>query len=579
MLKSCRSAYFFVSLCVKNKIQKRTPTTCKGSTNNGLKQVLGQISSLIHAKCKDWQIKLEGMYQTDASLVVTVSSRGHTASCPCCGHKSSSVHSYRPRKLQDLEFLGKEVILQVKARHFRCSNPGCNKKTFAEPLRMASPYMRTTHDVYERIRHESLNQPAASAVRTLSYQHIRTSASTCHRLVRRIGTSNPEVHTSGYVGIDDFAKKKGHVYACEIVDHYTRDTLAVFDSRYGSEISDWLSAHPEIKLVTRDGSQSYADIITAASPDIVQVSDRFHLIKNLRDTAVDLVKDLMGRKKQKVEYPYPTEEEAYSLILDDMLSMGEEKHRARVREYYQIRKLKDEGKSVAEISRQLDFTPQKVYKRLHTDISKVLSGDQMKVLSHARRMAHIIASRKITSETVCKHLDGALSSTLVHRCMRSVTRKYSELRKDVRDSNESRKEKAVKVSKSAIWNYMLTGKTTSKKLLLLSKTHPHVAQVMDICIHFCNMIHDKEGAPDVYTWIKEAEGCKYSKIYSFAQYIKNDAKAVEQAYLTNFSNALLEGNVNRAKAIKRSMYNRAGIAPLRAKMIYQGRTQALKFCT
>lgn len=552
---------------------------CKYSTKNGLKQVLGQVSRLIRAKCKDWQVKLEGMYQTESGLVVTASPRGHTALCPCCGRRSHSVHSYRPRKLQDLEFFGKEVTLLVNTRHFRCCNPECERKIFAEPLKMTAPYMRTTHDVHERIRHEALNQPAASAVRTLSYQHIRTSASTCHRLVRHIGIYNPQVRTSGYVGIDDFAKKKGRVYACTIVDHYTRDTLAVFDSRYGEEIGEWLAEHKEIKLVTRDGSQSYADIIASASPDIVQVSDRFHLVKNLKETAVDLVRDLLGKKKQKMEYPYPTEEEAYSLIFDDMLGMGEERHRTRVREYYQIRKLKDEGKSIAEISRQLGFKSQKVYKKLHTDISKVLSGDQMKVLSAARRMAHIIASRTITPEVVCKHLDGALSSALVHRCMRSITKKYGELRKSIRNCNENQKEGSIKISRRSIWNYMLTGKTASEKLLLLNKTHPHIGQVMDVCIHFCDMIHGREGAPDISTWIKEAEACHYSKIYSFSQYIKKDAMAVEQACMTNFSNALLEGNVNRGKAIKRSMYNRAGIAPLRAKMIYQGRPQALRFCT
>lgn len=262
-----------------------------------------------------------------------------------------------------------------------------------------------------------------------------------------------------------------------------------------------------------------------------------------------------------------------------MLSMGEERHRTRVSEDYQIRRLKDEGKSISEISSQLGFTPRKVHVSLHTDISKVLSQDQMKALSVARRMAHIVASRNITPVAVLKRLDGELSSNLVHKCMRSITKKYGELRKNIRDHNESQKGKSIKVGKAAIWNYMLTGKTTSEKLLLLSKTHPVIGQVMDVCIHFCDMIHNKEGAPDISTWIKEAEACHYSKIYSFAQYIKKDAKAVEQAYLTNFSNALLEGNVNRAKAVKRSMYNKASIASLRAKMIYQGRTQALKFCT
>lgn len=101
------------------------------------------------------------------------------------------------------------------------------------------------------------------------------------------------------------------------------------------------------------------------------MSDRFHLIKDLRDTAVELVCSLLGKKRQKVEYPYPTEEEVYNLIFDDMLSMGEERHRTRVSEYYLIRRLKDEGKSISEISSQLGFTSRKVYVRLHTDISKV----------------------------------------------------------------------------------------------------------------------------------------------------------------------------------------------------------------
>jgi len=39
---------------------------------------------------------------------------------------------------------------------------------------------------------------------------------------------------------------------------------------------------------------------------------------------------------------------------------------------------------------------------------------------------------------------------------------------------------------------------------------------------------------------------------------------------TKFSNGLLEGTVNKAKAIKRSMYNRAKPEVLRAKMIYAG---------
>lgn len=511
-------------------------------------------------------------------LTIRVRTKGHSAVCPCCGHESRSVHSYRPRKLQALEFMDRSVTIIVDSRHFRCENSECKRKIFAEPLKMSAPYRRMTNDVYERIRYEALNQAAPSAVQTLSQSHIRTSVSTCHRLVRDVGSSNPIVRSSGYAGIDDFAKKKGHVYACAIVDHYTRDTLAVFDTRYGKEITEWFAAHPEIKLVTRDGSQSYAEIIRAASADIVQVSDRFHLIKNLKETSVDLIKSLLG-KSQKMQYPYPDEQEAYSLIFNDILSMGEERHRVRVREYYQIRELKDQGKSIGQISQLLSITPQKVYRRQHEDISKVLSSDQKMALSVARKMARIIATKKITPEAVFSRLDGKVSSRLVHRCMRSVVDKYKRLRKNVKDYNENHKGVVVSVKKTAIWNYIRTGKTTSERLLLLNKTHPHVQQIIDICIRFCNMIHARDGAPDVTTWIKESESCPYSQISSFVAYIRKDVKAIEQACITNYSNAIMEGNVNRAKAIKRSMYNRAGIRTLRAKMVYQRRPNALRFCT
>ena len=140
---------------------------------------------------------------------------------------------------------------------------------------MTHPYGRHTHEVEERIRHEALCQTARKASETLAMQHIQISASACIRVLRLLGRVNPEVRTSGFVGLDDFAKWKGHKYMCVIVDHYTRQPLAVFDSRYGQEITDWLASHPEIKVVTRDGSQSYAAIISAASELIMQISDRF----------------------------------------------------------------------------------------------------------------------------------------------------------------------------------------------------------------------------------------------------------------------------------------------------------------
>lgn len=159
---------------------------------------------------------------------------------------------------------------------------------------------------------------ARLAVESLSRQHIRVSQSKCLRTARAMGEANPEVGTSGYVAIDDFAYRKGHSYMCAIIDLYTRRPLAVFDSRYGDEIAQWLACHPEIRLVSRDGSACYASIVSKGAPQAVQVTDRFHLLKNLRETMVDAIRDMLCMRKGPRKYQHPSREEAYRCIIQDI---------------------------------------------------------------------------------------------------------------------------------------------------------------------------------------------------------------------------------------------------------------------
>ena len=97
-----------------------------------------------------------------------------------------------------------------------------------------------------------------------------------------------------------------------------------------------------------------------------------------------------------------------------------------------------------------------------------------------------------------------------------------------------------------------------------------VDNIIQTCINFRRMIHREEGAPDLQTWIRQAKECQIREITEFAEYVRKDRDAVEQACLTNYSNAIMEGTVNKIKAVKRSMYNRAHVHLLRAKLIYGG---------
>ena len=97
------------------------------------------------------------------------------------------------------------------------------------------------------------------------------------------------------IGIDDFALKKRHKYGTVMVDHSNHQIISMIDSRDAGEVSNWLKLFKNIKYVTRDGSYIYKLAIELANPDIIQISDRFHLIKSLSEAINSELRNILPR--------------------------------------------------------------------------------------------------------------------------------------------------------------------------------------------------------------------------------------------------------------------------------------------
>lgn len=85
------------------------------------------------------------------------------------------------------------------------------------------------------------------------------------------------------VCVDDYAFRKRYTFGTVMVDLDTHRIIDIIDSRETKQVEEWLKAYPNLKVVSRDGAQTYASAVRNAHPNAIQISDCFHLIKNLSD--------------------------------------------------------------------------------------------------------------------------------------------------------------------------------------------------------------------------------------------------------------------------------------------------------
>ena len=93
-----------------------------------------------------------------------------------------------------------------------------------------------------------------------------------------------------------------------MVDAATGRIIDMLESRESAEVSSWLATYPNLKVVSRDGSQMYAKAIRTAHPAALQVSDRFHIFKGLAEAARQFILSFIP---QRIAVPSDTPASSY----------------------------------------------------------------------------------------------------------------------------------------------------------------------------------------------------------------------------------------------------------------------------
>jgi transposase len=223
---------------------------------------------------------IEDVVDENDLIRVVARTRDEPVPCPVCGMLTSRVHGFCSRAVTDVPVDGRGVVVSVRVRRLVCPALGCPRQMFREQVQgLLERYQRRTNRLTGRLGAVVRGLAGRAGARLSQALDVPVSRSTALRLLMRL----PPPRIPRVLGVDDFALKRRQRYATILTKADTGERIDVLPGRGADALEAWLRAHPGVEIVCRDGSGAYGEAIRRALPDAVQVSDRWHLWKNLCD--------------------------------------------------------------------------------------------------------------------------------------------------------------------------------------------------------------------------------------------------------------------------------------------------------
>lgn len=224
-------------------------------------------------------------------LVATTSN----ADCPLCTQAATRVHSRYTRQVTDVPCGGRQVRFIPHVRKFRCDTAACPRRIFAERLTpFLTPWARMTSRRTCAIQAIGLATCGEGGARLAERLAMPTSPTTI--LQRVMALPSKPVEQVVFLGVDDFAFRRGHRYGTLLVDLEGHHVIDLLTDRSAETTAAWIEAHPEIELVSRDRGEDYATAARVGAPQARQVADRFHLAQNL----TKIVEEILARWRGEI---------------------------------------------------------------------------------------------------------------------------------------------------------------------------------------------------------------------------------------------------------------------------------------
>lgn len=382
------------------------------------------------------------------------------------------------------------------------------------------------------------------------------------------------------VGIDDWSWLKGSRYGTIVVDLERHEVVDVIHDRSVKTMTAWLENNPTIEIISRDRCGLYAQAARQGASSARQVADRFHLVQNLR-LAIE----------QQLSYnaqPTRSTHNNVSAPRDEGLELQEHRRMIRIgrrnvrlEKFNRVKELHQTGLNLNKIVEETGLGWRTVAKWLTLDVLPERRLMDPRPTNPARFQDFLASlwnkgctnGRKLLIEVRKQGYTGSFSHLeRLFRKWRSTGVGATSTPVTEPDNNEIAIVMAIpKVSPVAasILCMKPRGQLTpeeEEKVDSLKVSLPNFAVMRGLAMRFRGILRGSDPSK-LDSWLNDARATGLYGIRRFAEILRRDIDAVRNAVSEIWSNGQTEGQINKLKTLKRSMYGRAGTELLRARML------------
>lgn len=223
-------------------------------------------------------IEVKKVEENEKTIEIHAQLRRKEQKCPRCGCKTNVIHDYRKQTIKDIPSFGKNVLLHLNKRRYRCVK--CQKR-FYEANTFLAKYKRTTKRLVAYIINSLRKTCSFKSVA----EEVNLSSTTVIRYFDTVSYSCRNLPDT--LSIDEFKGNTGNEkYQCILTDPVNKTVIDILPKRHEYYLSHYFNKFSKdernnVKYFVSDMWKPFANTASVWFKNATQIVDKYHWIRQV----------------------------------------------------------------------------------------------------------------------------------------------------------------------------------------------------------------------------------------------------------------------------------------------------------